>query len=786
MRVPFSWLKQYVPELESPEVLEERLAGLGFETDRMERLFRIPQGVVFARVLEAHPIPGTRLKRLVLEAEGVVEVVSGAENARKGIGVALALPGTELPGLGQKVGERVIQGVRSFGMALSPKELGVGEYGGGLLELPEDALPPGTPLAEAWPEEVVLDLEVTPNRPDALGLLGLARDLHALGYALVEPEAALRAEALPLPFALRVEDPEGAPHFTLAYAFGLKVGPSPLWMQRALFAAGMRPISNVVDVTNYVMLERAQPMHAFDLRFLGEGILVRRARPGERLRTLDGVERTLSPEDLVIAGWRGEESFPLGLAGVMGGAESEVREDTEAIALEVACFDPVSIRKTARRHGLRTEASHRFERGVDPLGQLPAQRRALSLLQALAGARVAQEILEEGRPKPPEPIPFRPHYANRLLGTAYPEAEQVAILKRLGCRVEGEGPAYWVTPPSHRLDLRLEEDLVEEVARIQGYETIPLDLPAFFPAPDNRGVEGPYRRERALKELLAGLGFQEVYTYSFADPQEAPLFRLPPYPLRLQNPLAPEKAALRTHLFPGLVRVLKENLDLDRPERALLFEVGRVYGVEGDRVAERTHLAGLLFGEGVGLPWEKEALGGFFLLKGHLEALLARLGLSLEVEAHPYPFLHPGVSGRVRVGGEERGFLGELHPEIARALELPRVWLFELRLPLPEAPFRFQDPSRYPPAFRDLAVVVPEATPYGEVERLLREAAGPHLESLELFDLYQGPPLKPGEKSLAFHLRFRHPERTLRDEEVEAAMAQVVAALKARGFGLRE
>ncbi|GAA5334445.1 MULTISPECIES: phenylalanine--tRNA ligase subunit beta [Thermus] len=781
MRVPFSWLKEYVPELESPEVLEERLAGLGFETDRIERIFSIPKGVVFARVLEASPIPGTGLKRLVLDAGRVVEVVSGAENARQGIGVALALPGTELGGM--RIGERSIQGVVSFGMALSPKELGVGEYGGGLLEFPWEALPPGTPLAEAWPEEVVLDLEVTPNRPDALGLLGLAYDLHALGYALEEPKADLKAEAVPLPFGLRVEDPEGAPHFTLGYAFGLQVGPSPLWLQRALFAAGMRPISNVVDVTNYVMLERAQPMHAFDLRFLGEGILVRRARPGERLRTLDGVARTLHPEDLVIAGYRGEESFPLGLAGVMGGAESEVRADTEAIALEVARFDPVSIRKTARRHGLRTEASHRFERGVDPLGQLPAQKRALSLLQALAGARVAERILEAGNPTPPKPIPFRPDYANRLLGTAYPEAEQLAILRRLGCRVEGEGP-YRVTPPSRRLDLTLEEDLVEEVARIQGYETIPLSLPAFFPAPDNRGVGRPYQRERRLRELLAGLGFQEVYTYSFFDPEEAPRFRLPPPPLRLLNPLSPEKAALRTHLFPGLLKVLKENLALDKPERALLFEVGRVYGVEGALVREETHLAGLLFGDGVGLPFG-ERLSGYPLLKGLLEAFFARLGLRAEVEAHPYPFLHPGVSGRLLLQGEERGFLGEVHPEVLKELELPRAWVFELRLPLPEKAFRFQDPSRYPLALRDLAVVVPEATPYLEVERALLEAAGPYLESLALFDLYQGPPLKPGTKSLAFHLRFRHPERTLTDEEVDQAMAQVFQAVRERGWEIR-
>ncbi|WP_018460899.1 phenylalanine--tRNA ligase subunit beta [Thermus oshimai] len=776
MRVPFSWLKEYLPELESPEVLEERLAGLGFETDRMERLPAPPKGVVFARVLEAHPIPGTHLKRLLLDAGRAVEVVSGAENARAGIGVALALPGTEVGGL--SIGERTIQGVRSHGMALSPKELGVGEYSGGLLELPPDALPPGTPLAEAWPEETVLELEVTPNRPDALGLLGLARDLHALGYALEVPEYPLRAEPVPIPFGLKVEDPEGAPRFTLGYAFGLKVGPSPLWLQRRLFAAGMRPLLNAVDVTNYLMLELAQPMHAFDLRTIGEGILVRRARPGERLRTLDGVERTLHPEDLVIAAYRGEESWPIGLAGVMGGEESEVRPDTEAIALEVARFHPLAIRKTARRHGLRTEASHRFERGVDPMGQTLAQRRALGLLQALAGARVAEKLLEAGREEAPSPIPFSPERANRLLGTSYPEAEQLAALRRLGCLVEGEGP-YRVTPPSWRLDLKGEEDLIEEVARLKGYETIPMALPAFFPAPDNRGVEGPYRKEEALRDLLSGLGFQEVYTYSFMDPKDAALFRLPPPPLHLKNPLAPEKAALRNYLFPGLVRTLKANLDLDRAERALVFELGRVFQEE-----EKTHLAGLLLGEGVGLPW-KEGLKGYPLLKGYLEALLNRLGLALEVEPHPFPFLHPGVSGRVLVEGQGVGFIGTLHPAIQKALELPPVHLFELTLPLPERPFRFQDPSRYPPAFRDLAVVAPEETPYREVEGILKEAAGAYLEALALFDLYQGPPLKEGTKSLAFHLRFRHPERTLRDEEVEEVMGRIVATLRARGLDIR-
>ncbi len=776
MRVPFSWLKRYLPELESPEVLEERLAGLGFETDRMDRLPEPPSGVVFARVEAAEPIPGTGLKRLLLDAGREVQVVTGAPNAWAGIGVALALPGTEFPW--GRIGVRTIQGVESYGMALSPKELGVGEYGGGLLVLRPDELPPGTPLAEGWPGEVVLDLEVTPNRPDALGVLGLAYDLHALGYALEVPDYPLRTTPLPFPFGLKVEEPELAPFFSLGYARGLRPGPSPLWLQRWLFAAGMRPILNLVDATNFIMLELAQPMHAFDLRFIGEGILVRRARPGERLKTLDGVERALHPEDLLIAAYQGERTWPLGLAGVMGGEESEVREDTEAIALEVARFHPGWIRKTARRHGLRTEASHRFERGVDPKGQLPAQRRALGLLQSLAGGEVAEGFLVAGKEEAPTPIPFRPEYTNRLLGTEYPPEEQLALLRRLGCRVEGEGP-FWVTPPSRRLDLRIEEDLVEEVARLKGYETIPIALPAFLPAEDNRKAGQAYREEEALKDILFGLGFQEVYTYSFFDPKEAGLFRLSEPSLEVVNPLSPERSALRPYLFPGLLKTLKENRALDGTERALVFELGRVFQEE-----EKTHLAGVLLGEGIGL-WGREALGGYFFLKGLLEAFLAKLGLDLKVEENPFPFLHPGVSGRVLVAGEEKGFLGEVHPGITRALELPPVWVFELVLPLPRKPFRFQDPSRFPPALRDLAVVAPLDFPYLRVEAILREAAGTELESLELFDLYQGPPLPEGKKSLAFHLRFRHPHRTLKDEEVEAIMGRILEALRAHGLEIR-
>ncbi|KGQ22389.1 phenylalanine--tRNA ligase subunit beta [Thermus filiformis] len=777
MRVPYSWLKTYLPEAPLPERLEELLAQLGFEVEALEAWPAPPEGVVFARVLEAQPIPGTGLKRLVLDIGRPVEVVSGAPNAREGIGVALALPGTEV--LGERVGERRIQGVVSHGMALSPKELGVGEYSGGLLEFPPDALPPGAPVAEAWPEDTVLAVDITPNRPDALGVFGLARDLSALGLELVIPETGFAGEDVPLPFRAQVEDEEGAPHFTLSYAFGLRVGPSPLWLQRWLFAAGMRPINNVVDITNFAMLELSQSMHAFDRRRIGEGLLVRRARKGERLVTLDGVERLLAEEDLLITALFGEESVPVGLAGIMGGKNSEVQEDTEEVALEVAYFNPVRIRRTSRRLGLRTEASHRFERGVDPLGQAFAQRRALHLLEKVTGARVARTFLDLGQPQPPAPIPFRPEYTNRLLGTDYPVEVQLSTLRRLFCTVEGEGP-YWVRPPSFRVDLSREEDLVEEVARVQGYETIPTTLPAFFPAPDNRNVEEAYRKKQALKTLLAGLGFQEVMPYPFTSEEEARLFRVPSPTLRLLNPQSPEKSALRTLLFPGLVRALENMLKNQEAERALLFEVGRVFQEE-----ERTHVAGLLLGEAVGGAWFKEKVAGYYALKGLLEAVLDRMGLEARFLPKAFPWLHPGVSAEVVLGERPFGFLGQIHPEVTRALELPPLFVFELLWPFPEAKTAFRDLPRFPRATRDLAVVVPEAVGYHEVEALLKRAAGALLEGLELFDLYQGPPLEAGQKSLAFHLAFRHPERTLKDEEVDRIMEGILEAIWAKGWRIR-
>ncbi|MCL6527097.1 MAG: phenylalanine--tRNA ligase subunit beta [Thermaceae bacterium] len=780
MRIVYSWLQEFLPDAPGPERLEELLAGLGHETETIEHLPAPDPKIVFARVLSVQEIPGLEVRRLLLDAGREVQVISGAPNARSGIGVALALPGAVLPS-GQELSVRKIQGLESYGMALSPRELAVGEYAGGLLEFPEAALPPGTPLAEAWPEESVIEIEITPNRPDVLSVYGLARDLAALGLSLVHPEPRPKTTALALPFQVWIEDPKGCDRFTLSYARNLRNGPSPLHAQRRLYAAGMRPISAVVDATNYTMLELGNPLHAYDARFLGQGIVVRRARPEERLVTLDGVERSLDPRDLLITLKQGDQTLPEGIAGVMGGQHSEVRPDTTEVALEVAHFDPVSIRGTAKRQGLKTEASYRFERGVDPNGQVRAALRFLELVQQWTGAEVGEARIDLDHTQSPQPIAFWPSHTNRLIGAEFPADQQLGVLRRLGFEVVGQEPPYSVRPPSYRMDMGLEEDLIEEVARVLGYDQIPVTLPSFFPAPDNLGVDQPYQAKERLKAVLAGIGFQEVVNYSWSSPETLAKYRAPAPTVAFANPQASDRTHLRTALYPGLLQTLEFNLSQGEGGPFLLFELGNVFQRE-----ETTHLALLLCGESVPGRWQPGLGGGFYALKGLLENTAAHLGASLKVQKEPFAHLHPGISGAVYWNGHRVGSIGQLHPGIAAQVELPPTYLAELELPLPTLKSRFKDVAKFPAALRDLAVVVPEAVPYVELEALIRGSAGEALEGLEPFDVYRGAPLHPGEKSLAFHLSFRDPARTLTDTEVEGFMARVIQALEAAGYAIRK
>jgi len=783
MKIVYSWLKEFLPEAPSPERLEELLAGLGIETESIRSLPTPHSKIVFARVLAVENLEGQEVRRLVVDIGREVQIVSGAPNATAGMGVALALPGSMLPD-GTELGSRKIAGVESYGMALSPKELAVGEYTGGLMEFAPVALPPGTPLAEAWGPDEVIEIEITPNRPDWLSVYGVARDLAALGMTLIRPDPRPKTTPIPLPFQVWLEDTHGCDRFTLSYARGIRVGPSPLSVQRRLYAAGMRPISNVVDATNYAMLEFGNPMHAYDASYIREGLVVRRARSGEKVVTLDGQVRNVDERDLLITVRDDNHTRPAGLAGVMGGSDDEIRDGTAEIALEVAHFDPVMVRRSARRQGLKTEASYRFERGVDPDGQIRAADRCLELLQAWlgGGVEVAQDRIDHNHTQPAKAIAFRPDYTSRLVGMKYNEAEQLGVLRRLGCTVQptSQEGAFEVTPPSHRVDLTIEEDLVEEVARVVGYDHIPNTLPNFFPHPDNLGVDEPYQALERLKQVLAGLGFQEVLNYSWSSPEECALMHAPAPSVFMQNPQTEDRTALRTALYPSLLKNLQTAFAQGENGPFLLFEIGNVFNQ-----TETTHLSALICGDPIPGLWQKGLGEDFFALKGLLEAAAQNLGSKVRVEKEPQPHLHPGISGAVYWNNQKVGQIGALHPAIATALELPQLFLFELALPLSKGPDIFSDIAKYPASMRDLAVVVPESTSYAEVERLIQAHAGERLVRLEIFDVYRGKPLLEGEKSMAFHLTFRHQGRTLTDLETDSFMQNIITAIEQRGFAIR-
>ena len=779
MNVPYSWLKEFLPDLPAPAKLREVLDALGLAVEEVRTLPAPPAGVVFGRVLKAEEVPGTELKKLEVDVgREVVTLVSGAPNARAGVGLAVARPGAVLPD-GTVVSEREIHGVTSEGVALSPAELGVGEYAGGLLELPAGALPPGRELREVWPEEVVFELELTPNRADAFSVLGVARDVAAkLNLELVAPPSDVDESPTPRFVSVEVEDPQGCDRYLARYAGDLEIGPSPLEAQRRLLAAGLRPINNVVDATNYTMWELGNPLHAFDLEEVQNGIVVRRAKAGEKIVTLDGEERQLTGEDLVIARKVADGSEPVAVAGVMGAANSEVTEKTREVVLEAAHFDPVRVRLTARRLGLSTDSSYRFERGVDPNLPPRAAARFLHLLQQWSGCVVGDVVVDVGGDKPRALVPFRPSYANRLLGTGFDPDAQLEALRRLGCLVEGQSEPYTVRPPTWRVDLTIEEDLVEEVGRILGYEHVPTKPLAQIPAADNLGAEEPYLREEAIRRAMRGLGAWEAINYTWQSPAFLSLTRAPEPRLFLKNPLDSNKNALRTALYPGLLETLAAN----REERhRFFFELGHAFPD-----AEETRLAAVLGGPLLEATWQPAYGEGYPALKGALEALALRLGSAVEVRPEPYNPLHPGVSGAVFWNGEPRGFIGRLHPQVEAALELGPVYLFELVLPLPAAAREFRDLSKFPPARRDLAVVVPEETPQIAVLDLIRQFGGPYLEEAVLFDVYRGKPLPEGHKSLAYHLVFRHPERTLTDDEVDAEMARVIDAIIEAGYKIRD
>jgi phenylalanyl-tRNA synthetase beta chain len=643
---------------------------------------------------------------------------------------------------------------------------------------------------------VVLDLEIASNRPDLLSLIGIARELAAWARRPVRwPEETLREHDPPAAdlAAVEIVDPELCPRYIAHVIADVRVGPSPAWLADRLEAAGVRPVNNVVDATNYVMLEWGQPLHAFDLtRLAGRRIVVRRAREGEVLTTLDGVERRLDPQTLVIA----DAQRPVALAGIMGGAHTEITAGTTAVLLEAAAFAPASVRRTSRRLGLRTEASARFERGIDPELTPRAARRAAGLIADLGGGRVLRGAVDVyPRPAARPAIRLRLARIRRVLGAEVPPGEVVEILTRLGLEVTAapaeDGATVVAVPPVGRRDLEREEDLIEEVARHWGYERIPETMPVEALAQGRRSPR--LEAEAAARDVLIRAGLTEAMTVSLVHPRQVerlgvtaddPWRQLVP----IENPLVADHTHLRSCLLPGLLDAARINAGRRQPA-VHLFEIGRVFRRAGDAIDERRALAVLLRGRWLVRDWqtpEADRAVSFYHLTGVLETLVRELRAGrLEVQAGGPGWLHPYRAARLLLDGTALGVAGELHPAVAERFDLPgRTYVAELDLDalLDHAVLqpRFVAPPRHPAVRRDVAVVAPMTLPHAAVEAALREVVGEWLEAVELFDVYTGPPLSPGTRNLAYALTLRAPDRTLTGEEVEAVMQRLTVALPAR------
>ncbi len=805
MRVPISWLREYCdPPLTTAEI-GDRLAMTGTEPDRIEQ-FGVPSadGFVIGKVLDAEQHPDAdRLRVCQVDTGGSAPqtIVCGAPNVAAGQTVAVALPGATMPG-GQRLGEAKLRGVVSSGMILAEDEVGVGEDHGGIMVLP-DGLAAGVPLLDHLTIfDDVLDLEVEPNRPDCLSVYGVARELHAATGAPLAPDptgedaVASGDDNVSDHASVEIADPDVCPRFTARVFDGVKVGPSPLWLKARLAAAGQRSISNVVDITNYVMLLTGQPLHAFDLdEVRGRRIVVRRARDGERMVTLDGVARTFDSSMALVCDAEG----PSGIAGIMGGRVSEVSERTTRVLMEAATWVGPNVLKSSARLGLRSEASARFEKQLHPEQALAAQRLAARLMVELCGARMAPGTIDEypGRAEP-RVVALRHARIGALLGTEIPRPEVEAILGRLGFAPEATDAGYEVTvPPFRDADVHREADLIEEVARIHGLERLPATLPARRRAVGR--LTPAQRVRRRVEDALRDRGLREVVAYSFTAPSTLARLRLEEDALAVGNPLSEEASVMRPLLLPGLLDAAARNAARGRPGVAL-FESAHVYrpgevaepppaGPASVPADERHHVAALLTSAAPG-TWRRPPLAAdFFAVKGLVEALLAALRIEWAVEPVQRPFLHPGRSAQVVSGGGRLGWIGELHPAVVREWALDGAAAFELDLDaiaaLAPDGADYREVSTFPLLLQDIAVVVPEAVTAAEVDTVVRRGGGDLLSGTALFDVYHGEQVGEGNRSLALRLEFGAPDRTLTDDDVAELRGRIERELESIGGRLR-
>ncbi len=821
MRAPLSWLRDYCdPPLDARQI-EERLTMTGTKVEAIHRVGPpSAENFVVGRVLSAEQHPDAdRLKvcSVDLGEEQPATIVCGAANVAAGQTVAVARPGAVMPD-GTRLKQAKLRGVVSEGMILAASELELepaGERSAGIMVLddltPDAEFAAGTPLAEALPlTGEVLELEITPNRPDCLGVYGVARELHAATGAALAPApwAQDPGSAGEVGSArVRVECPDLCPRFTARVFEDVTIAPSPLWLRARLTAAGQRPINNVVDITNYAMLLSGQPLHAFDLdRVAGGELVVRRARDGERVETLDGQTRTLDSEMVVID----DADGPTSIAGVMGGARSEVAPDTTRVLLEVATWNGPNIHRTSWALGLRSEASSRFEKGLQPEQTMHAQAVASALMLELCGARLAEGTIDVGGEGPQAAtIALRERRVEAILGVAVTIERQAEILGALDFAVAPAEAGLDVTVPAlRRDDVTREIDLIEEVARIDGLERLPATLPA------RRGAAGrlthAQRVRRAAEDAMCGRGLHEIVGWSFTDPGLLDRLRLgPDHPLRavvaVENPISEDLSIMRPTLLGSLLDAARHNASHGIADIAI-FESGGVYRArgEGERASgahitpadEHHALGALLCGESSPRAWRGERVeADFFAAKGLLEGLLDGLHVDWAVhaaDAERWPFLHPGRSALVTAGaggGEALGFLGEVHPLVASEWDLPRTAVFALDLgklaaAAPEVSV-FHAFGAFPVLRQDIAVTLPETVPAADVLAAVRAAGGATLDDAAVFDVYAGEQVGAGNRSLALALSFRSLETTLTDEDVAPVRERIVAALGELGGELR-
>ncbi len=793
MKISLNWLKDYVDVQLGVRELVNLLTMAGLEVESA-----IPVGQEFEKIVVAeiesirrHP-NADRLSLVRAKTTGErFSIVCGATNIREGQRVPLALVGAKLPN-GIEIKKSKIRGEVSEGMLCSEIELGLGQDASGIMILDPEA-PLGATLGEALGlVDTILDISVTPNRPDCLCVIGIAREIAALtGQRLIYPDFSLPegGSEIHQRTSVTIMDPDLCPRYVARMIEGVTVGPSPYWMQIRLERVGLRPINNVVDVTNYVMMEYGQPLHAFDFELLEEGrIVVRRAHPKEAFVTLDGVKRVLDEEMLMIC----DGVKPVAIAGVMGGLNSEIRPQTRTVLLESAYFHPANNRRTSKKLGLETEAAYRFGRGIDYGGCLKVANRAASLIQQLSGGRMVEGAVD-AYPKPLQPRPIHLNLSNvsRILGMDIPARTIKVYLKNLELDVCEEGEEKLiVTPPTFRGDLEREIDLIEEVARLEGYERIPCTLPKGPPSSEEMSQE--LILEQKAKDLLIQHGYYEVITYSFTGPRSLDGLNLSPDDprregLSILNPLTADSSLLRTSLIPGLMETARYNLS-HKNMNLKLFELKKVYLlVSGERLPrEVKFLTGFAMGMDRDIHWASSAREiDFYDLKGCIEDLCEILqveGIAFEKD-ETIPYLHPGKSSKILLGKETIGVMGEVHPDTLVHYEIAgKAYLFEIEFDRlvkgVSEKKRFRPLPKFPAVHRDLSLVVEDHLEADKVEKAIRSLEQPFIDDVKLFDVYRGAPVPEGKKSLSYRIRYQANDRTLTDDEVNRYHEKVILRLK--------